>query len=96
MVFRARARKAFDNVRENMRLQLARAEIIEKEQRFRAEHGDVVDAMVHEVGADGVVPVHHEGDFQLRADAVHRRHEDRLTIFFHVQREESAEAANLA
>ena len=96
MVFRARAGEAFDDVGENMRLQLARAEIIEKEQRFRAEHGDVVDAMVHEIGADGVVPVHRECDFELGADAVHRRHEDRLAIFFSVEREQTAEAADLA
>jgi hypothetical protein len=30
------------------------------------------------------------------ADAVHGRHEDRLAIFFHVQREQAAEAADLA
>ena len=71
MVFRAGAGEALDDVGENVRLQLAGAEVIEEEQRLRAEHGDVVDAMVHEVRADGVVLVHREGDFELGADAVH-------------------------
>ena len=96
IVFCARAGEALDDVRENVRLQLARAEIIEEEQRFRAEHRDVVHAMVHEVRADGVVLVQREGDFELGADAVHGRDEDRLAIFFHVQREQAAEAADLA
>ena len=96
VVFRAGAGEALDDVREHVRLQLAGAEVIEEEQRFRAEHGDVVDAMVHEIRADGVVLVLLEGDLELGADAVHGRDEDRLAIFFHVQREESAEAADLA
>ena len=52
--------------------------------------------MVHEVRADGVMPVEREGELELGADAVHGRHEDRLAIFFHVQREQAAEAADLA
>ena len=96
MVFRAGAGEALDDFGEDVRLQLARAEIIKEKQRLGAQHGDVVDAMVHEVRADGVVPVHREGDFELGADAVHGRYEDRLAIFFHVQREQAAEAADLA
>ena len=42
-----------------MRLKPARAEIIEEKQRLRAQHRDVVHAMVHEIRADGVVPVQH-------------------------------------
>ena len=96
IVFRARAREALDDVRENVRLQFARAEIIEEKQRLRAQHRDVVHAMVHQIRADGVVPVKREGELELGADAVHGRHEDRLAIFFHVQREQAAEAADLA
>ena len=96
MVFRAGAGEALDDVGENVRLQFARAEVIEEEQRFGAQHGDVVDAMVHEVRADGVVLVHREGDFELGADAVHGRHEHRLAIFLQVEREQAAEAADLA
>ena len=79
-----------------MRLQFAGAEIIEEEQWLRTEHRDVIHAMVHEIRADGVMLVLLEGDLELGADAVHRRHEDGLAIFFHVQREQAAEAADLA
>ena len=96
MIFRAGARKALDDVGEHVRLQFAGAEVIEEKQRLGAQHGDVVDAMIHEVGADGVVPVHREGDFELGADAVHGRHEHRLAVFFQVEREQAAEAADLA
>jgi hypothetical protein len=96
VVFRAGAGETLDDFGEHVRLQFSRAEIIEEEQRLRAEHGDVVDAMVHEVRADGVVPVQREGELELGADAVHGGDEDRLAIFFHVQREQAAEAADLA
>ncbi len=96
IVFRARARETFDDFGENVRLQLAGAEIIEEEQRLRAQHRDVVHAMVHEVRADGVMLVLLKGDLELGADAVHGRHEDGLAIFFYVQREQAAEAADLA
>ena len=79
-----------------MRLQFTGAKIIEEEQRFRAQHGDVIDAMVHEVRADGVVLILLEGDLELGADAVHAADENRFAIFFHVQREQAAEAADLA
>ena len=79
-----------------MRFEFARAEVIEEEERLGAQHGDVVDAMVHEVRADGVVLVHREGDLQLRAHAVHAADEDRLAIFLEVELKEAAEAADLA
>ena len=52
------------------RLEFLRADVIEKEERPRAEDRDVVDAVIDEIGADGVVPVHRKGDLQLRPDAV--------------------------
>lgn len=52
--------------------------------------------MVHEVRADGVVLVHHEGDLELRAHAVHAADEDRFAVFLHLEREQAAEAADLA
>ena len=82
--------------REHARLQLARAEVIEEEERLGAQHGDVVDAMVDQVLADGVVAVHREGELELGADAIHAGDQHRLAVFAHVQREEAAEAADLA
>ena len=58
---------------ENARLESFRANVIEKEQRARAEDRDVVDAMIDQIGADGVVPVHGKRDLQFRADAIDAR-----------------------
>ena len=74
---------------ENTRLQFFRADVIEKKKRPRAEDGDVVDTMIHQIGADGVVFVHGEGDFQFRADAIDAGDEHRLAAF----RENSARTA---
>ena len=63
-----------------LRLELARAEVIEEEERLGAEHGDVVDAMVDQVLADGVVPVHGKGDLELGADAIHAGDQHRLAV----------------
>ncbi len=96
VVFGTGAGEAFDDVGEDVRLKFARAEIVEEEKRLRAEHGNVIDAMVHEVRADGVVLVHSEGDFELRAHTVHAADEDWLAIFLEVELEEAAEAAGFA
>ena len=72
---------------EDPRLEFFRADVIEKEERPRAEDGDVVDAMVHEIGADGVVPVQREGDLQFRADAVDARDQHRLAHPGKIRRE---------
>ena len=52
--------------------------------------------MVHEVGADGVVLVQREGQLELGAHAIHGGDEHRLAVFLHVQREQTAEPADLA
>ena len=69
-------------------------QVIEKEQRTRALHQDVVDAVVHQIGADGVVTSGHEGDFQLGADAVGARDQHRLAQVRGVELEESAERSD--
>ena len=76
--------------------QLARADVIQKEKRLRAQHGDVVDAMIDKILADGVVAVHGEGDFELGAHAVGAGDQDGLAEFFGVEGEQSAEAADFA
>src|SRR2546422_728201 len=40
-------------LRKNLRLQLFRADVVQKKQRPRSEHSNVVDAMINENGADG-------------------------------------------
>src|SRR5204862_7181491 len=61
--------KSTQQLRENAWLQLFRADIVEKKKRPRADDGDVVDAVIHQIGTDGVVFIRGEGDFQLGADA---------------------------
>ena len=90
------AGETFDDFSENVRLEFAGAEVIEEKEGFSAEHGDVVDAMVDEVGADGVVLIELEGDLELGADAVHAADEDGLVIFFQVEGEEAAKPADFA
>ena len=51
--------------------------------------------MIHEIGADGVVHIHLEGEFELGTDAVHARNQDRVGVFGLIYREEATEAANL-
>ena len=66
-----------------------------KEQRRRALHRNVIDAVVHQIAAHGVVQVHHESEFQLGADAIHAGNQHRLAEFLFVDRKHAAEAANL-
>ena len=55
-------------------------DVVEEEQRFGALHRDVVDRHRDAVDADGVVAVREPGDQRLRADAVGRRHEQRVAV----------------
>ena len=96
MVRRAGAGEAFDDLSKNVGFQLAGAEIIEEKQRLRTQHRDVIHAMVHQVRANGVMPVEGEGELELRAHAVHGRHQDGLAVFLDVEGEQAAEAADLA
>jgi hypothetical protein len=53
-------------------------EIVEKEHRLRALDDEIVDAHGDEVDADRVMDPGLDGDFQLGADAVIGRHQDRI------------------
>ncbi len=52
--------------------------------------------MIDEVLADGVVPVHGEGELELGADAVGAGDEHGLAVFFDIEGEQAAETADLA
>ena len=80
---------------ENPRLEFLRPDVVEKKKRPRAEHRDVIDAVVDEIGADRVVPVHGEGDLQFRPDAIDARDQHRLAHPGKIRREQAAEAADL-
>ena len=55
-------------------------EVVEEEERSGALHGDVVDAVVDQVGADGVVNSEFEGDLELGANTVCTGDQDRLLV----------------
>jgi len=75
--------------------QLAGGQVVEEEERRRALHGDVVDAVVHQVRANGVVDSQLEGDLQLGPHAVCAGDKHGLGEFFQVQREQTAKSADL-
>src|ERR1051326_1754392 len=86
-IFGASLCEPFDDFGESARLQFAGADVIQEEQGFRAEDGNVVDAMIDEVLTNGVVAAENEGQFEFGADAVHARDEYGLFVFSNIQRE---------
>ena len=88
--------EALDDLLDDRVFELAGGEVVEEEERVSALHGDVVDAVVDEVLADGVVDAELEGDLELGADAVGAGDEDGVGELLEVEREEAAEAADLA
>src|SRR5262249_18293713 len=58
-----------------------------------ALHGDVVDAVVHQIFADGVMAAGHERELEFRADAIGGRDEDGIAVS--VQTKATAEAADI-
>ena len=79
--------QAFNDLLGDIRVELAGGKIVHKEKRGGALNGDVVDAMVHQIGADGVMHIHLEGNFQFGADAVDARNQHRIGIFLFVDGE---------
>ena len=77
-VLAARRRQPFDDLHGDVGIEPAGGEIVEEEQRLGALDEDVVDAVIDEIDADGVVDAGHERDAQLRADAVGARHQHRV------------------
>jgi hypothetical protein len=69
--------------------------VVEKEERTRALHENVVNAVVDEIAPDSVVRVRLESDFEFRSDAVRRSDEHGRTQGGKRAIEHSAEAADL-
>ena len=95
-VLAARARDARDHALDQARLDFSRRDVVEEEERLRALHQDVVDAVVDEVRPHGVVAAHLDGDLQLRPDAVRRAHEHGLLVLREVRQEQAAESPDVA
>ncbi len=88
-----RAGKSTQQLIENALFKFFAANVIEKEKRTRAEHSDVVHAMIDEIGADCAVPVHRECNFQFRADTVDARCQYRIAHPGKLYSKQTAEAA---
>ena len=92
--FFAGFRKPFEDLFKNWRIELFATDVVEEEKRTGADDGDVVDAMVHEILTDRIVPVRREGDFEFCSNTIHARDENRLPHSFEVRLEKAAKAAD--
>src|SRR6266850_190882 len=61
--FAAGAAHAFDELLDDLWIELAHGEIVEKKKWLRAMHKNVIDAVIDEVAADGGVDAHGHGNF---------------------------------
>ena len=76
-------------------VELAGGVIIEEEQRLGALHDQVVDAHRDQIDADAVVATRFDRKFQLGADPIIRRDEQRIVEPRRLQVEKAAEAAQV-
>src|SRR5437868_5957418 len=67
-----------DNAFDRAWIERAERNVVEKEEWARALHENVVHAVIHQVVSDRVVSARLDRDFELGADAVGTRDEDRL------------------
>ena len=86
---------AFNDAGDSVRRELAGGNIVEKEKWARALDQNIVHAVVDQVATDCVVIAGREGDFQLGADAVGRRHQNRRAQVRKGAVKHSAEATNV-
>ncbi|GIU89632.1 MAG: hypothetical protein KatS3mg010_0731 [Acidimicrobiia bacterium] len=85
-----------DELVDLLRNELADRDVVEEEQRLGTLRGDVVDRHGDAVDADRRAPVREPRHERLRADAVGRRHEQRVAVGLPVDREQPAEPADVA
>ena len=90
----AAARDAAYHFRCDARVQLSHREIVEEKQRHRTLHSDVIDAVVHQVFADGGVPSSGKRQLELGAHAVGRGHQHRVAVA--AQPEPAAKTADIS
>jgi hypothetical protein len=81
---------------EHAGLESLAADVVEEEKRMRAKDRDVVDAMVHEIHADGIMSIQGERDLQFRADAIDARDQNRVAHPGKGRAKQSAEPADLS
>ena len=74
----ARRAHAADDLGDEVGVERRRGDVVEEEQRPGRLHEDVADAVVDDVHAGAADPAEAGGQLDLGADAVGRRHEDRV------------------
>ena len=87
-------RDPFDDLGADLRVEPAAGEIVEEEQWLRPLDHEVVDRHRDEVDADRGVPAGIGRDLRLGADAVRRRHQDRVLETGTAEVEGAAKAAD--
>ena len=83
----------FDHLAGGRRVELARRQIVQKEQRLRAVHQQIVDAHRDEIDAGDLVAAAAGGQLQLGADAIGRRDQEGILESGLGQIEEAGEPA---
>jgi hypothetical protein len=86
--------EATDDLGDDVGVEAAGGEEVEEEERCCALDGDVVDAVVDKVGADGGVQAELAGKLELGTDAFGGRDEDGVREALGVEREEAGGAAD--
>ena len=71
----------------------ANRNVVQEKQRLGALGDDIVDAHRDDVLSNGIMLIHHKGQFQLRPDSICTADQHRL---FHVQRTQIKQAAEAA
>ena len=77
-VFAAGPRQAGDDLPGHLGIEFPGGVVIEEEQRHRAQHADVVDAVIDQILTYGLVPSGGEGDLEFRSHAVGRTDQNGL------------------
>src|SRR5918994_4293215 len=75
-------------------IEFAAYKVIQEEQRLGALRQNIVHAHRDKIDSDRIMNPGGKSDFELRADAVGRGHQDRLTVAATLQIEERAKAAD--
>src|ERR1019366_952477 len=76
-VIAATTSHAFDNLPRYVSIQFSDRKIVEEKQRDSSLHGNIVDTVVHQILADGIVAAAQECDLQLGANAIGRANQNR-------------------
>jgi len=88
--------EAADELLDDVGIEEAGGEVVEEEEGRGALHGDVVDAVIDEVGADAGVEAELDGELEFASDAVGGGDEDGVGVTDGVECEEAGEAADFA